>query len=53
MKDLHKHIFLLCFDLLHSRVGISSMFDKVPLSLSQAYITWTQRFYLQAHKTKQ
>jgi len=30
--------FPLCFDLSHSRAEISSMLDRVPLSLSQAWV---------------
>ena len=46
VRDLRRHSLPLCFDLSHSRAEISSMFDRVPLSLSQAYVIETQMFYL-------
>ena len=45
-RDSGKSSLPLCFDLSHSRAGISSMFHRVPLSLSHACVIWTQKFYL-------
>ena len=46
IRDSRRHSLPLCFDLLHSRAGISSVSNRVPLSLSQACVTQTQMFYL-------
>ncbi|PKU35262.1 hypothetical protein llap_14437 [Limosa lapponica baueri] len=45
--------FPLCFDLFNSRARISGMFNKVPLSPSQAYVIQVQLFYLgSVHKCR-
>lgn len=45
-RDWRRRSLLLWFDLSHSRAGISSMFARVPLSLTQTHVTGTQMFYL-------
>jgi len=46
IKDSHRLSLPLCFDVSSSRAGISRMFDRVPLSLSQCYVIETQMFCL-------
>lgn len=38
VRDSCRHTLPLCFDLSHTRVAISSVFNKVLLSLSQVYV---------------
>lgn len=43
-RDSHKYNLPLCFYLAHRRARFSSTFDRVPLSLPQAYVSQTQMF---------